>query len=74
MADALVSATLVDDKGTVVGKNLAKTPEAGSWFRSIFFDKATTAGKWKLKLENTSDRELEAILSTWKNVAHPAVS
>ncbi|HEX8237658.1 MAG TPA: hypothetical protein VF600_16995 [Abditibacteriaceae bacterium] len=69
MADALVSATLVDDKATVVGKSLAKTPEASSWFRSIFFDKSTVAGTWKLKLENTSDRELEAVLSTWKDAA-----
>lgn len=67
MANPLVSATLVDDKGVVVGKNVTKTPEAAAWFRSIFFNKPTTAGTWKLQLENTSDRELEAILSTWKN-------
>ncbi|HLM03124.1 MAG TPA: hypothetical protein VK400_18880 [Pyrinomonadaceae bacterium] len=66
MADAQVSATLFNDKGVIVGKNLTETPEANSWFRSIFFDKPTTAGTWKLKLENTSDRELEAILATWK--------
>ncbi len=67
MADPLVSATLFDEKGTLVGESLAKTPAAYAWFRSIFFDKPTVAGKWKLKLENTSERELEAILSTWKN-------
>jgi hypothetical protein len=67
MADALVSATLFNDKGVVVGKNLTKTPEAAAWFRSIFFDQLTAAGTWKLKLENTSDRELEAILATWKD-------
>ncbi len=69
MADPLISATLQSDQG-VIGKNLAKTPEASVWFRSIFFDKPTTEGTWKLKLENTSDRELEAILSTWKDAAN----
>ena len=67
MAASDVSATLLNDKGAIVGKNLTKTPEAGSLFRSIYFDKPTTAGTWKLKLENTSDRELEAILATWKD-------
>ena len=69
MADPLVSATLVDNKGDVAGKNEAKTPEAAAWFRSIVVDKPTTAGTWKLKLENTSDRELEAILATWNDAA-----
>ena len=67
MANAQISATLVSDKGILIGKNLTKTPEANTWFRSIFFDKPTTAGTWKLKLENTSDHELEAILTTWKD-------
>jgi pimeloyl-ACP methyl ester carboxylesterase len=67
MAASDVSATLFDDKGEIVGKNLTKTPEASSWFRSIYFDKPVTAATWKLKLENTSDRELEAILATWKD-------
>jgi len=67
MAASDISATLFDDKGTIVGKNLMKTPEANSWFRSIYIDKNVTGGTWKLKLENTSDRELEAILATWKN-------
>jgi pimeloyl-ACP methyl ester carboxylesterase len=74
MADPLVSATLLDNKGAVVGQNLTRTPEAGAWFRTIFFNKPTVAGTWKLKLENTSDRELEAILSTWKNAVKPEVS
>jgi hypothetical protein len=67
MAASDVSATLLNDKGAVVGRNLTKTPEAGSLFRSIYFDQPTTAGTWKLKLENTSDRELEAIIATWKD-------
>ncbi|MBK8149480.1 MAG: alpha/beta hydrolase [Acidobacteria bacterium] len=32
MAVPDVSASLIDDKSTVVGKNLAKTPEASGWF------------------------------------------
>jgi hypothetical protein len=58
---------LINDKGVVVGRNLAKTPEANAWFRSIFVDKAITADIWKLKIENTSDREVEAVLTTWSN-------
>ncbi|HLM62162.1 MAG TPA: hypothetical protein VK308_15265, partial [Pyrinomonadaceae bacterium] len=67
MADSQISATLTNDKGVVVGQNLTKTPESAVWFRSIFVDKNVTGGTWKLKLENTSDRELEAILATWKD-------
>lgn len=67
MASNEISATLFDDKGAIVGKNLTKTPEASAWFRSIYVDKNVTSGTWKLKLENTSDRELEAILATWKD-------
>jgi pimeloyl-ACP methyl ester carboxylesterase len=67
MAAADVSATLFDDKGAAVGKNLTKTPEANQWFRSIFVDQKTAAGTWKLRLENTSDRELEAVVATWKD-------
>ena len=66
MAVPDVSASLIDDKGTVVGKNLAKTPEASGWFRSIFFDRPTSTGTWKLRLENTSERSAEIVLATWK--------
>jgi len=67
MADSQISATLFNEKGEMVGKNLTKTPEAAGWFRSIFVEKEITGGTWKLKLENTSDKELEAVLATWKN-------
>jgi uncharacterized alpha/beta hydrolase family protein len=67
MASSEISATLFNEQGAVVGKNLTQTPEAGAWFRSIFVDKGVVAGTWKLKLENASDRELEAILATWKD-------
>jgi hypothetical protein len=66
MADSQISATLFDEKGTIIGKNLAKTPAASAWFRSIYVDKPTTKTTWKLKLENTSDKEFEAILVCWK--------
>lgn len=68
MAMADVSAALVDQAGNVVGKNLAGTAEAGQWFRSIFVDKPTTAGTWKLRLENKGDRPAEVVLTTWANV------
>ncbi|MGB7201804.1 MAG: hypothetical protein WBD16_06000 [Pyrinomonadaceae bacterium] len=67
MADSQISATLFDEKGVIIGKSLAKTPEASGWFRSIFYDKPTTKATWNLKLENTSEKEFEAILATWKN-------
>lgn len=67
MASNEISVTLYNEKGEIVGKNLTKTPEANAWFRSIYVDKNITGGIWKLKLENTSDKELEAILATWKN-------
>jgi len=67
MADANISATLFNDKGVTVGKNPAKTPEASGWFRSIFVEKDVTKGIWKLKLENTSDKEFEVVIAAWDN-------
>jgi hypothetical protein len=67
MAAADVSATLFNAQGAEAGKNLTKTPEANAWFRSIFVDQNVAAGTWKLKLENTSERELEAVIATWKD-------
>lgn len=63
MAASDVSATLVDANGAVVGTNLGGKPEASSWFRSIFVDRPVTGGTWKIRLENTSDRELAAIVA-----------
>ena len=65
MAQSVVSATLLNNREIIVGKNLAGSPEAGQWFRSIFVDNGITAGIWKLKLENTGDRETEVILTAW---------
>jgi pimeloyl-ACP methyl ester carboxylesterase len=67
MADTFVSGTLIDDKGATVGTNLAKTPESRGWFRSIFVDKPTAAGVWRIKLQNTGDFEYEAVLTTWSD-------
>ncbi|MEZ5343959.1 MAG: hypothetical protein R2681_00255 [Pyrinomonadaceae bacterium] len=67
MASPEISATLFNEKGVVVGKNLAKTPEANAWFRSLFVDKNITAGTWKLRLENTSKNELEVVVAVWSN-------
>lgn len=71
MAESEVSATLLDDKGTVVGKNLTKTRDAGATFRSIVFDKPVTAGIWKLRLENTAAQPREVVIATWQNTAKP---
>ena len=67
MADPKISATLADTSGAAAGKNIAGVPESRGWFRSIFFDKRTTAGIWKLTLENTGDMEYKAFVTTWQN-------
>jgi len=67
MADPLISTTLIDDKGAIVGKNLAGSAEAGGWFRSIFYDKQTKPAVWKLQIENTDSTEHEAVLTTWSS-------
>jgi pimeloyl-ACP methyl ester carboxylesterase len=67
LADATVSATLTDDKGAVAGANLATTPEARGWFRSIRVDRPVTAGTWKMKLENTGTARSKVIVTTWKD-------
>jgi hypothetical protein len=68
MASSDVSATLVNDKGVVVGKNASDLPESRAFFRSIYFDKSVQNGMWKLKLENTGTLEATAIVTTW-NIA-----
>ena len=67
MAFPDVSATLFNERGAITGTNLAETPGAGAWFRSIFVEKGVTTGTWKLKLENTSDLEREVVLTAWSN-------
>ena len=65
MANSLVGATLINDQGEVIGKNAVNSAESRSWFRSIFYDKSTTTGTWKLRLENTSDTEAEVLVVIW---------
>ncbi|MCB1023398.1 MAG: alpha/beta fold hydrolase, partial [Acidobacteria bacterium] len=67
MASPEISATLINDKGIVVGKNLTNTPGSAGWFRSIYLDKKIAGGIWKLRLENSSDLEKEVIFATWSN-------
>jgi hypothetical protein len=64
VAPATVSATLLDDKGAIVGKNLAGSAEASGDFRLIPIDRPMS-GAWKLKLENTGAENAEAIVSAW---------
>jgi len=64
MGGSGISATIFDEKGLEVGKNLAGTPEANSWFRSIFVNRPVSAGTWKIRAVNTGDRELSAIFTT----------
>ena len=65
MADSQVGVSLANHMGVVIGKNAAGSAESRSWFRSIFYDKATLAGTWKIHLENASDKEAEVLLVVW---------
>ena len=67
MADPKVSVELIDGSGAVVGKNLASSAESRGWFRSIFYDKPTMAGTWKLRLTNEGDLEYRAVITSWAN-------
>lgn len=69
LADEQVSATLIDEKGAIVGKNLAGTEIAKMIFRSIFTIRPVIGGTWKLKLENTSEAENVVMISTWAKVS-----
>ena len=69
MADALVSATLLDGGGAPRGKNLAGSPEARGFFRTIFVDKGVSAGTWRLRLENTGTLEAAAVIAAWNDTA-----
>jgi hypothetical protein len=67
MADPKVSVTLVDAAGQIAGTNAADSPESRGWFRSIFVDKPVTAGKWKLRIENTDTFEHPVYVVAWAN-------
>jgi hypothetical protein len=67
MSGSKVSATLLDDKGAVQGKNLADSPESRGLFRTIFVERGITAGTWRLKVENTGEQEAVAVVATWSD-------
>jgi hypothetical protein len=67
MSGSKVSATLLDDKGAVQGKNLADSPESRGLFRTIFVERGMTAGTWKLKIENTGTQEAVAVIAAWSD-------
>jgi len=58
-----VSATLIDDKGQIVGKNLAGTAEALELFRTINVKGPFNAAKWKLRLESQSAKDAEVAIA-----------
>lgn len=60
-----VSATLFDERGAIVGKNLNGSAESKSAFRSIFVNRAVSGAKLKLKLENTAASESIVLLAVW---------
>ena len=74
MAQPAVSATLVDNKGAIVGKSAANSPEANADFRTISIDKSATGGNLKLKLENTGAAETGVIVAAWTNTAQNQIS
>lgn len=73
VAPSNVSATLIDEKGVVVGKSAANSAEAKADFRSIPISKPMNAA-WKLKLENTGTTEAGVIVSAWTNTNPNQVS
>ncbi|MBS1796697.1 MAG: hypothetical protein JSS81_22895 [Acidobacteria bacterium] len=60
-----VSATLVDDKGEVVGTDPAGGAGADEIFRTITVKKPFSAGKWKLRLESRDPSETEVAVAAF---------
>jgi pimeloyl-ACP methyl ester carboxylesterase len=67
MSSSKVSATLLDDKGAIQGKNLADSPESRGFFRTIFVERGIVAGTWRLKVENTGEQEAVAVIASWSD-------
>jgi hypothetical protein len=65
MAAPSVSASLIDDHGTVVKENLAGSDLAASMFRTLYVNKPIAAGRWMIKFTNTSDREQIVVGFSW---------
>jgi len=64
-----VSATLIDENGQVIGKNLAGTPEASEIFRMITVKRSLQPAKWKLRLETTSTQLAEMAATAFVDYA-----
>lgn len=60
-----LSATLIDEKGEVIGQNFAGSPESGEIFRNITVKKPFQAGKWKLRLENRQQTATEIAVTAF---------
>jgi len=65
LASPEISATLVDDKGEIVGQNLTGTPEAQDIFRTISVKKSFQSGNWKLRIENRGAQETEIAVTAF---------
>jgi|CXWL01.1.fsa_nt_gi hypothetical protein len=57
MADASVSAYLVNERRVVVDKDEAGTETAEGEFRLLYYPNSVAAGTWKIRLKNTSSVE-----------------
>ncbi|HEV7645935.1 MAG TPA: alpha/beta hydrolase [Pyrinomonadaceae bacterium] len=57
MAPDSVTVSLINDKGIVVRKEKAGSDWMGLKFRSFLIDKPVSKGIWKVRIENTSDKE-----------------
>ncbi len=66
MASRLVSATLVDAAGNILGRNLKDTPEANAMFRTIVVNKNLSGTTVKLRLLSEEKLEATAIVSVWR--------
>lgn len=51
--------------GAARGANPARSPSVRGYFRTIFVEKVTAGGKWRLRLENKGEREAVAVISAW---------
>jgi hypothetical protein len=66
IASRLVSATLLDAAGNVIGENVKDTPESNSLFRSIVVLKDLSGTTVKLRFLNEEQLEQTTVVSGWK--------
>ncbi len=69
MADASVSATLLDERGAVRGQNLAGSPESRGLFRTIYVERVAGGATLRLKLVNTGALAASVVISAWNDAA-----